>query len=723
MLSKHVDTPRALLETHPTLPNQRALMVTLVPKFALPPIHPEIVLIADRSGSMDGQIPTLISALKVFLKSMPVGTKFNICSFGSHHSFLWPKSQSYNQTNLQCAIEHVQSFHANFGGTEMFGPIKDTIERRYTDMPLEVMLLTDGETWNQSEIFSYLNTAVGQTGAPVRVFTLGIGSAVSSALIEGVARAGNGFSQTVHESEKLDGKVVRMLKGALTPHVSNYTLEVRSENDRGDGESEVIEKVIEDFLVLSADDYPADPKAESSPPTTTKPPVSLFDPTVILDNDGSGDVRVDRQDRFAHVPRIESPKIIQTPSKIPSLFPFQRTVVYLLISPRACRPKPKSVLLRASWAQGPLELEIPVETLDVPQDTIHQLAAKKVVGEMEEGRGWLFDAKDETGVPIKEKYPGRWDEIVQREAVRLGLDFQVASGWCSFIAAEGNGEAAAEVTQPSRSSSPLGRRAPGLVDGSVGSLPQTRGRGFRGSISQAIGSFASAPRISQAQKMSAIVTPYGASFGSSTSYPAPAALFGGHTSGRGSSHATLPPGGGGTYRSRGGNTPAAQGSLPPPAPSAPLRRAKQASDGDRPQLGESKEKVRSASSFFARRLSSREQSSAQDSEQGTAAPQTDLDRVYAVIALQTFEGWWALDPALLSLLDVKAQQVESAFDTVVHPSNVLATTLAMVFFRKRTAGEKETWDLVVEKAAAWLSARIDQQQTESLISSAESLFE
>jgi len=62
--------------------------------------------------------------------------------------------------------------------------------------------------------------------APIRVFTLGVGNSVSHALIEGMARAGNGFSQAVGEEEKLDTKVVRMLKGALSPHVNDYTIEI-----------------------------------------------------------------------------------------------------------------------------------------------------------------------------------------------------------------------------------------------------------------------------------------------------------------------------------------------------------------------------------------------------------------------------------------------------------------------------------------------------------------
>jgi hypothetical protein len=104
VVAKDIGVPQAILETHPTLPNQRALMTTLVPKFNLKAQRPEIIFVTDRSGSMSGHIPTLVSALKVFLKSIPVGCMFNICSFGSHYELLWPKSQAYDQDTLAKAI-------------------------------------------------------------------------------------------------------------------------------------------------------------------------------------------------------------------------------------------------------------------------------------------------------------------------------------------------------------------------------------------------------------------------------------------------------------------------------------------------------------------------------------------------------------------------------------------------------------------------------------------
>ena len=89
--------------------------------------------------------------------------------------------------------------------------------------------------------------------APVRVFTLGVGSGASHALVEGLARAGNGFAQTVADGENMNSKIVRMLKGALSPHITDYTLEVKygggSEDAVTDDDFEIIEKVADSLTV------------------------------------------------------------------------------------------------------------------------------------------------------------------------------------------------------------------------------------------------------------------------------------------------------------------------------------------------------------------------------------------------------------------------------------------------------------------------------------------
>ncbi|KAF2815108.1 uncharacterized protein BDZ99DRAFT_378382, partial [Mytilinidion resinicola] len=428
VVAKDVGVPQALLETHSSIPNHRALMLSLVPKFSLKPSKPEIVFIADRSGSMGGgPMKTSISALQVFLKSLPVGVRFNILSFGSRHELLWPQSKLYSQDALDQAMKYVSKFSADFGGTETFAAVKEAFETRTKDLETEILLLTDGDIWSQDTLFDYIkdNTKDGA----VRVFPLGIGSGVSSSLIEGIARAGNGFAQMVGNGEKINGKVVRMLKGALTPHVKDYSLDIKYRDNAIDRVSDSLKL----NLTLSDND-----NTQGSPEryALRNKPISLFDAGAAEKDEAEN--KLVSQDRFGHLPKISHPKLLQTPHTIPPLYPFNRTSVYVLMSSETSNTTPTSVILRGTSPQGPLELEIPVQALEAPGTTIHQLAARKATQELEEGRGWIYDAESQGGELVRNQYAGNFDAIVQREAVRLGVQFQVGGKYCSFVAVEAN---------------------------------------------------------------------------------------------------------------------------------------------------------------------------------------------------------------------------------------------------------------------------------------------
>jgi hypothetical protein len=320
------------------------------------------------------------------------------------------------------------------GGTETKRAIEATVEQRFTDLPLEIILFTDGDIWHQAELLSYVNKKVEETDGKIRVFPLGIGNGVSHSLIEGLARAGNGFAQSVQVGERLDNCVVRMLRGAMSPHITNYTLEVKYEQD--DDDFEVVEKVTEGMKVLLSDG--------EAPVLSQKTPqelrtISLFDTNKDPEKEDS-----DMQDPAPALPEIPHPKLLQAPHKIPTLFPFSRTSVYLLMSPETIQRNPTSVVLRATSAHGPLALEIPVEVLSTPAETIHQLAAKKAMQDLEEGRGWMVDAQDQAGLSVKDRYPSRFEELVKQEAVRLGEKFQVAGKWCSFVAVSAMEDGSAE---------------------------------------------------------------------------------------------------------------------------------------------------------------------------------------------------------------------------------------------------------------------------------------
>ncbi|KAI1263967.1 VIT-domain-containing protein [Xylariaceae sp. FL1019] len=422
---KDADKPRAFLETHPSYPGQRALMATLVPKFNLPPTYGEIVFIVDRSGSMGGKMDMVINAMTILLKSLPVGVKFNICSFGSRHSFLWPKSQSYTNASLSEALRHVGTFDANFGGTEIYPPIQSTISQNYVGLTLDVIILTDGETWDQDSIFNLIKTAALEKKS--RFFSLGIGTGASTALVEGIAAAGNGISQFVTANEKMDKKMVGLLKAALTPRINDVKFEVKYKED----DFEMVD--LSDTVSLTAT-LPPETQGEELAPKAT---MSFYNEGLDLGSDDNHDANSKKtENKFAHLPEVSVPSILQAPSQLSSIYSFSRMTVYLLLGSETRAKEPTAVVLRASSRQGPIELEIKAEDLGVGE-TIHQLAAKKAVHELEKGRGWLTTARDPVdNALLKIKHEGRWDEIVEREAVRLGVRYQISGKWCSFVAVD-----------------------------------------------------------------------------------------------------------------------------------------------------------------------------------------------------------------------------------------------------------------------------------------------
>ncbi|OQO11774.1 hypothetical protein B0A48_03501 [Cryoendolithus antarcticus] len=445
LLIDDISKPQAIVEQHPSLPD-RAIMATLVPRFNLLPHSPEIVFIADQSGSMQGpKNVALKAALVVFLKSLPLGVRFNICAFGSTFKFLWPQSLAYNEQHLNDALQFVDTLRAQYGGTEMLQPITAAFDQRLGDLPLEIMLLSDGEIWGEDHLFGYINSNIHQEKVDARVFALGIGTDVSSTLIEGVARAGKGFAQFVTQNEETDQKVVRMLKGALYPHTTDYSIEVHYDRRQTRGEVqdeecfEIIERV-NDCLKIS-EQPTAEPTLQSST-TSPQPPGSFFDADANLDEP----TRKLGADRYAHLPQIATPNLLQAPSTIPPLFPFNRTSVYLLLSESSPTDPISSVTLRAKSPQGPLELSIPITAREMGS-TVHTLAARKAVQDLEEGRGWLQAATVE-GKSVKETFPSRFDEIVEREAVRLGERYQVAGKWCSFVAVEDKKNHAEKIATP-----------------------------------------------------------------------------------------------------------------------------------------------------------------------------------------------------------------------------------------------------------------------------------
>ncbi|XP_068121245.1 von Willebrand factor A domain-containing protein 5A-like [Hyperolius riggenbachi] len=84
----------------------------------------------------------------------------------------------------------------------------------------QVFLLTDGEVGNTKEVIE----EVRRNSSAHRCFTFGIGEGASTALIKGVARVASGTYDFISGKDRLQPKVLKALKCALQPTVSDISL-------------------------------------------------------------------------------------------------------------------------------------------------------------------------------------------------------------------------------------------------------------------------------------------------------------------------------------------------------------------------------------------------------------------------------------------------------------------------------------------------------------------
>lgn len=662
ILVDDISTPKAILAKHPTLPGQKAIMATLVPKFKLDSISPEIVFIADQSGSMSGgKNRALVSTLRIFLKSLPVGVRFNVCAFGSHYKFLWEQSQPYTKDNLSKAVKFVEDFSAQYGGTEMFEPVAAAFKNHFADLPLELFLLTDGEIWREAELIEFINSKIRDDKVDVRIFTLGIGNDVSHTLVESVARAGNGFSQFVTEAEPMDKKVLRMLKAALYPHISDCTLEI-GYAEAGD-DFEMVDENVEakqspspgSALNKSA---PIETIDSTSDKTAEKAPVSLFDE--------SADVDAPPTDVL--LPNIEIPTPLQAPNKLPALLPWTRTTAYLLLEDTA--RVPEKLIFRATCSQGPLELTIPIKALDKSTTTVHTLAARAAIYELEEGRGWLYDVTI-AGESARTKHASCFEQLVEREGVRLSVKYQVASKWASFVAVEnGAVRSEKEATVGTEEVSPSGfassfettqaLRLPPRGNFCAQPAPNSNVRRRVGSNSALFGG----PSLMMNSEMG-----FGPSYNRSIVQEAPMQQ----------SQASF--------------------ALPP---DAKMRYG-------RPSMSKKK---RSAGNPF--------NNAGFEPAESTLDP--ELAKIRNIIALQDFDGYWEADNLdLYELLGFDKKVQEKELEMEFHNSDI--TFMVLHFLEIKMQAWKDVWEMIAVKANDWLMNETTEEQRVFLKVAAEVTFE
>jgi hypothetical protein len=215
--------------THPKAPNptvevfgESQVTQFVINGMAMPIVddkrkNTSIIFLIDRSGSMEGRpIAHVRSPLSVFMHSLPPDCYFDLIGFGWSHSSCFGGLTAYNDESLAPATRYISELGADFGGTEIYGPLQYVLTDIRPDL---VFLLTDGAVSNTEMVLGLGREA----NCPISTF--GIGNAASVDLVRGLADLTGGTHEFVDDPSRIEESVIRSLRTALHPLLRDIQLE------------------------------------------------------------------------------------------------------------------------------------------------------------------------------------------------------------------------------------------------------------------------------------------------------------------------------------------------------------------------------------------------------------------------------------------------------------------------------------------------------------------
>jgi len=162
-------------------PPKRAAASMVVPR--------EYIFVVDISGSMHGfPLDTTKALLRNLIGELQPTDRFNVLLFSGSNTVLAPRPLAASQDNIDKALKLLET-RMGSGGTELLPALREAMAMpRDPERSRNLIVVTDGYVTVESDAFRQVRENLGQAN----LFAFGIGSSVNRALIEGLARAGQG---------------------------------------------------------------------------------------------------------------------------------------------------------------------------------------------------------------------------------------------------------------------------------------------------------------------------------------------------------------------------------------------------------------------------------------------------------------------------------------------------------------------------------------------------
>ncbi|HEY9680229.1 MAG TPA: VIT domain-containing protein [Oculatellaceae cyanobacterium] len=207
-------------------------MLSLVPPkctdIALAPR--DVIFVVDRSGSMMGiKMASAARACSYLLSTLSPTDRFAIESFDN--LFDWmptgtaDKFIEADEAGIERGTKFLRTITAR-GGTELNRAMQEAIDAMSnraikTGRQPVVVILTDGEVGNESEILASLQNKLGD----LRVFTVGIDTAVNDGFLRKLASIGGGTSSFVQPGTQLEDALAQVSREIGVPLIQDLSVE------------------------------------------------------------------------------------------------------------------------------------------------------------------------------------------------------------------------------------------------------------------------------------------------------------------------------------------------------------------------------------------------------------------------------------------------------------------------------------------------------------------
>lgn len=275
---------------------------------------------------------------------------------------------------------------ADHGGTDTAAGLEAAFSTLATtlDRPAAIFVITDGGQWDVQSCVSKVENAMKTRPTAnnyLRIFTVGIGSGVSTEMCDTIAKVGNGASlYIVSPTEEVVGKCIRLVLAARSPPVTNIRV---------------------DWLAEEGGDF----QTFQQPPPPRPPPTN-FDNDDLDDPDDVGSV--------------VSPW--QAPVKVETYFSNTRKELFAILPIQKITQSSHVELTGTFTTTGEsfkrrIALQEMAPLGKFPR--LHTLAAKAIIDERELGRS---------------ENPNATAETLKGDIVYLGLTYGLTSRHTSYLA-------------------------------------------------------------------------------------------------------------------------------------------------------------------------------------------------------------------------------------------------------------------------------------------------